>query len=141
MTALDPRDPAALELALEAQPEGSWAEVTVGGERLLIVRVPGGWHLPGDLAVASADVAAGRPAAVEMLGEDGRLPAPAAIERARMSFARARVERDWDEAEALTSELDDLDAAGWCAAGALRDRSWLELFGDDPGDVAGWPAC
>jgi hypothetical protein len=74
VTALDFSDPVALEAALEAQPDGCWADVTVEGERLLTVRVPGGWHLPGDLTVASSDVADGRPPRVEVLGTTGTCP-------------------------------------------------------------------
>jgi hypothetical protein len=143
VTALDPRDPVALEAALEAQTEGRWAEVTVEGERLLIVRVSGGWHLPGDLAVSSGDIVDGRPTAVVILGGDGRLSAPAAIGQARAAFARARAEQAWEGAAALTGELDDLDSSGWDEAGALRDEihRWLDLFGEDPGDVTGWSLC
>src|SRR5438477_418443 len=71
VTVLDVRDPTALEAALEAQSEGCWVEVTVAGERLLVVRVPGGWYMPGDLTVASADIVEGRPTRVEVLGDDG----------------------------------------------------------------------
>lgn len=70
MSSLDPRDPAALEAALEALPEGTEVEVEVAGEELVLVRVPGGWHLPGDVVVASGDVADGRPTRVEVL-DDG----------------------------------------------------------------------
>ena len=34
-----------------------------------LVRVPGGWHLPGDVVIASGDVADGRPESVEVLGD------------------------------------------------------------------------
>lgn len=57
-----------LEAWLEALPEGTWVEVTVAGEALRVVRVPGGWWLPGDLVVASGDVADGRPEGVAVLG-------------------------------------------------------------------------
>lgn len=72
-----------------------------------------------------------------MLGDDGRLPAPATIERSRAAFARARAEQDWEGADALTAELDDLASVGWVEAGALRDEisAWLELYGDDAGDL------
>ncbi|GAA1920192.1 hypothetical protein [Nocardioides marmoribigeumensis] len=71
MTALDVSDPVALEAALEALPEGTWVEVDAGVEVLRVVRVPGGWHLPGDLAVASADVVDGEPGSVVVLTEEG----------------------------------------------------------------------
>lgn len=136
---LDVSDPAALAASLEALPEGCWVEVTAGGERHLVVRVPGGWHLPGDMAVASEDVADGRPSRVEVLGDDGHLPAGEAVAAASAEFARARDEQDWDAADVLTRELDDLASAGHAAAGALRDEvdAWLALAGEDPGDVAG----
>ena len=139
VTALDVRDSAALEAALEAQPEGCWVEVTVAGERLVVVRVPGGWHLAGDRTVASADVVEGRPTRVDMLGDDGRLPVAATIERSRGAFPRARAEQDWEEPEVLTAELDDRASVGWVEAGALRDEidAWLCLYGDDPGDPRG----
>lgn len=69
MTRLDVVDIAALHAALEALPEGTWVAVTVAGEDLRVVRVPGGWHMPGDLTVASSDVAEGCPDAVEVLGD------------------------------------------------------------------------
>lgn len=56
-----------LEAWLEAQPAGTWVKVTLAGEALRVVRVPGGWWLPGDLVVASGDVADGRPASVAVL--------------------------------------------------------------------------
>lgn len=68
MTALDVRDPAALEAALEALPLGEWVEVETVGEVFRLVRMPGGWHLPGDLTVASGDVVDGHPARVVLLG-------------------------------------------------------------------------
>ncbi|WP_166136526.1 hypothetical protein [Nocardioides ochotonae] len=74
MSALDVGDPAALEAALDALPEGCWIEVTNEDGRHLVVRVPGGWHLPGDVTVASGDVADGRPERVEVVGR--RRPSP-----------------------------------------------------------------
>lgn len=73
MTDLDTTDPAALEAALDAAPLHTLARVvTADGQVLTISRVPGGWHLEGDLAVSSGDVADGRPRAVSLLppGED-----------------------------------------------------------------------
>jgi len=65
---LDVTDPAALEAALDAAPLDTLARVeTAGGETLTVVRVPGGWHLPGDLTVTSGDVAEGGPRAVSLL--------------------------------------------------------------------------
>ncbi len=64
-------DPAALEAALEAAPIDTLARVeSAEGEVFLIHRVPGGWHLPGDLTVTSGDVADGRPSAVSLLMEE-----------------------------------------------------------------------
>ena len=64
---LDTTDPTALEADLEATPLGTVARVRVSGEVHVIRRVVGGWHLPGDLVIASGDVADGRPDAVEVL--------------------------------------------------------------------------
>ncbi|MGN6253363.1 MAG: hypothetical protein ACTHNS_16285 [Marmoricola sp.] len=113
-------DPAPLAAALDALPEGTWVEVGVAGETHLIVRVPGGWHLPGDLAVASADVAEGRPERVEVLGPDDHLPPEQAVARARDALARMA---DPSEADAVAREMDDLAAVGWPEAAALRDRA------------------
>ncbi|WP_281966296.1 hypothetical protein [Serinicoccus marinus] len=83
MTRLPVADPAALEAALEALPRGTWVAVVPGppppdvpGEDPFdpadyaetVLRVPGGWYLPGDLVVASGDVADGRPLRVEVVG-------------------------------------------------------------------------
>lgn len=127
-------DPAALEAELEALPEGCWIEVEAGGETYLVLRVPGGWHLPGDLTVASGDVAEGRPSRVEVLGDDGHLPPEQTIAEAREAFTRAKAAEDWGAAETLTREMDDLDSVGWAEAGALRDtiQAWLDRFGEDP---------
>src|SRR3954447_11543030 len=77
---IDTTDPAALEAALEAAPLGTPAHIEpADGEHLTVTRVPGGWYLPGDVAVASRDVADGRPRAVSLLrdaaygGEEGWL--------------------------------------------------------------------
>lgn len=132
---LDVGDPVALGAALDAVPEGCWVEVTADdGGLFLLVRVPGGWHLSGDVVVASADVAEGRPVRVEVLGDDGHLPPEVAIAEARAAFDRARAEGDWEAAESLTREMDDLDSVGWAEAGALRDevQAWLDLHGEDP---------
>ncbi|HEV8056003.1 MAG TPA: hypothetical protein VGP51_05910 [Nocardioidaceae bacterium] len=68
---LDTTDPVALEAALEAAPLHTLARVeSAEGEVFLIHRVPGGWHLPGDLTVTSGDVAEGRPTAVSMLMDE-----------------------------------------------------------------------
>lgn len=67
---LNTTDHAALEAALEATPPGTVARVTLaGGEEHIIHRVAGGWYLPGDLTVASGDVADGRPESVEVLDD------------------------------------------------------------------------
>lgn len=67
MRDLDTTDPTALEAALEALPVGTVARVVIAtGETLDITRCPGGWYLDGDLAVASADVAEGRPTRVSV---------------------------------------------------------------------------
>jgi len=52
---------------LDAVPEGHWIEVTTNGETFRLVRVPGGWYLPGDVVIASGDIP---PVSVEVLGED-----------------------------------------------------------------------
>lgn len=67
-------DPAALEAALEAAPLDTTARVTTAdGERLTVRRVPGGWYLPGDVVVASGDIAYAEPRAVSLLrDEDGQ---------------------------------------------------------------------
>ena len=72
---LDTADPARLEAALEALPRGTAVRVSAGGAAHIIHRVPGGWYLPGDLAVASADVAQGRPDEAEVLDPFGDDPA------------------------------------------------------------------
>lgn len=65
-------DPAALETALEAAPLDTVARVTTAdGESLTVHRVPGGWYLPGDVVVASGDIADGEPRAVSVLRQDG----------------------------------------------------------------------
>lgn len=69
MSALDVTDPAALEAALEALPEGTAVRVTGEGGEHVVHRVPGGWYLPGDVVVASGDVADGRPSGVVVLGD------------------------------------------------------------------------
>ena len=156
MRNLTTSDPAALEAALEAAAMGTIARVTLAdGERLKIYRVQGGWHLPGDVVVASGDVADGRPRAVTLAEPGGQAPdlaeladalrgeylsPPEAIARARALFDAARApgatEEDRLEAEAGTGELDDLDSVGVPGAGALRDEiwAWLDLFGEDPYD-------
>jgi len=70
VSTIDVTDPGALEAALDAVPEGQWVEVDTAGEAARLVRVFGGWYLPGDLVVASGDVAGGRPLRVEVLGGD-----------------------------------------------------------------------
>lgn len=129
MIALDATDPAALEAVLDALPEGTWIEVETEGETFLVQRVPGGWVLPGDVVIASGDVADGRPERVEVLGDDGRLPPEQAIAEARAVFERG----DRDGCESALVEIDDLDAVGWAEAGALRAEvaRWL----------AGWSSC
>lgn len=68
---LDTSDPAALEEALEAAPLHTLARVvTAGGETFDVQRVPGGWYLPGDVVVASGDVAEGQPRAVSLLPDE-----------------------------------------------------------------------
>lgn len=69
MTGPDITDPAALKTALDALPLDHWIDVTTNGETFRLVRVPGGWHVPGDLVIASGDVADGRPVSVEVLGD------------------------------------------------------------------------
>lgn len=71
---LDTTDPVALEAALEATPPGTIVHVHgANGEVFVVHRVDGGWYLPGDLVIASGDIADGRPTAVEILDEeDGR---------------------------------------------------------------------
>ena len=137
MSVLDCADPAALEAALEALPEGTFVLVVAQGQRHLLRRVPGGLHLRGDLAVACADVAEGRPTHVEVLGMDDRLPPGEEVERARRAFEVASALGDWEPAEALTSGLDDLASVGHADAAALRDevQRWLDLYGEDPGDL------
>jgi hypothetical protein len=103
VSALDCSDAAALTAALEAVPLGHWAEVVTGRDRHLVQRVPGGWHLPGDLAVTSADVADGMPTHVAVLGDDGRLPAEAV--------------------GPITREMDDLDSVGWSEPIASATKS------------------
>jgi hypothetical protein len=73
---LDVSDPAALEAALEALPEGQLVEVTCDAGAFGLVRVPGGWWLPGDLAIATADVVDGCPSRVEVRGLFGDDPVP-----------------------------------------------------------------
>jgi hypothetical protein len=46
----------ALKAALDAVPLGHWIEVETDGELFRLVRVPGGWYLPTDVVIASADV-------------------------------------------------------------------------------------
>jgi hypothetical protein len=135
---LDVTDPTRLEAALDAAPQGTLARVLTGeGEPLLARRVPGGWHLPGDVAVASADVAGGAPRAATLLLDDGR-PATAGYLAPAAAVYRAwsaMEEGDREGAEAMAAELDDLASAGWEACGLARDcvEAWL-LFGDDPFD-------
>lgn len=99
---LDVTDPTALEAALEAAPLDTLARVvTAGGERLTVRRVPGGWDLPGDLAVASADVAAGEPRAVALLlREDYRGGSDGLAEYADIDPEDAASLRAWREARA-----------------------------------------
>lgn len=76
MSALDASDPAALEAALEALPPGTAVRVTTpDGADHVAHRVEGGWYLPGDVVVASGDVADGRPSRVEVLDLFGEDPA------------------------------------------------------------------
>ena len=132
-------DPEALEAALEAAPVGTVARVTTpDGVRLYPRRVPGGWYLPGDMAVASADVVAGQPRAVALLRDDldawaeeaqgEYLPPVLEIEQATLVWLRAREAGNREAAENLTAGLDDLDSVGFAEAGALRDEilAWLE---------------
>ena len=67
---LDTTNPTTLEAALEAAPIDTLARVVNESGTYLIHRVPGGWHLPGDLTVTSGDVADGRPSAVSMLMDE-----------------------------------------------------------------------
>lgn len=70
MTYLDTRDLDALEAALDATPPGTVARVHgAEGEWHVIHRVDGGWYLVGDLVIASADIAEGRPTVVEILSD------------------------------------------------------------------------
>ncbi len=135
---LDTTDPERLEAALEALPTGAAVRVVTDGEEHVVHRVPGGWYLPGDVAVASADVAEGRPTLVEVVdpgGDDpdldalaeeearGRLSPAEAVARARAALAAG----DSEEAEAAAAEMDDLDSVGVPGAGAARDEilAWL----------------
>jgi len=65
---IDTSIPATLEEALDAAPLGTRAPVTIadGSETLTVMRVPGGWYLPGDLTVTSGDIADARPRAVSL---------------------------------------------------------------------------
>lgn len=60
---LDPGD----EAGLKAVPLGHWIEVSTAGETFRLARVPGGWHVPGD--VASGDLVDGEHDCVEVLGD------------------------------------------------------------------------
>lgn len=70
MQHLDTTDAARLEEQLEAAAPGTVARVTAAdGEEHVVHRVPGGWYLPGDLAVTSGDIAGAEPTAVALLGQ------------------------------------------------------------------------
>lgn len=70
---LDTTDPATLEVALDAAPLHTLGRVvTADGQVMLIRRVPGGWHLEGDLTVSSGDVVDGEPVAVSLLMDEGQ---------------------------------------------------------------------
>jgi len=59
------------EAALDALPLGCWLEVVTNVETFHLQRVEGGWHLPGDLTIASGDVLDGQPERAETLfGDD-----------------------------------------------------------------------
>jgi hypothetical protein len=72
MQHLDTTDLDRLEAALDAAPPGTLARVVTDGQTYLLHRVNGGWHLPGDVVIASGDVADGRPSAVTLLDADDR---------------------------------------------------------------------
>lgn len=131
MNVLDCSDRAALVRDLEALPEGTWVHVVTDGQRHLLRRVPGGWHLTGDMAVASEDVADGEPTHVEVLGLDDHLPPEEAIAEARRGLDVARAVGDSEAVETLSREMDDLDSVGWPEAGALRDEALAWLDGQD----------
>jgi len=72
---LDTSDPDRLEAQLEAAPLGTCARIEhEDGAVFHVYRTPGGWYLPGDMAVASRDVVDGEPVSVALLddlfGED-----------------------------------------------------------------------
>jgi hypothetical protein len=67
-TALDVSDPAALEAALLALPEGTWVEVFDGRDTFRVERVPGGGlYLPGDVVIQCGDVAWAQPERVAVV--------------------------------------------------------------------------
>ena len=68
MKSLDVHDLSALEAALDAVPLDHWVEVTTAGETFRLQRVPGGFVLPGDVVIASGDIADGKPSRVRVLG-------------------------------------------------------------------------
>ncbi|GAB3434739.1 hypothetical protein GCM10027517_03130 [Phycicoccus ginsengisoli] len=69
MSYLDTTDLDALEAALEAAAPGTVARVVGAEGNFVLRRVEGGWYLPGDLVIASADVAEGRPGVVELMSD------------------------------------------------------------------------
>jgi len=78
MAPLDTSAPAALAAVPDALPEDTWPEVTKDGGTLRVMRVPGGWHLNGDLSLSSAGVAEGGPTSVAALA-----PSPEDVARVR----------------------------------------------------------
>lgn len=69
-------DPAALEAALEALPEGVTIRVLdVDNGPWGVVRVPSGWHIVGDVTVTSGDIAEGGNVSIAVLDE-GDLAGP-----------------------------------------------------------------
>src|SRR4051794_15791617 len=101
----------ALEAALEAAEMGTLALVeTAAGDQYVVERVPGGWHLEGDVVVTSGDVAGGDPRGVHFLDLTGEYLSPeAAIRRARAALADGGL----DGCTAALAEMDDLASVGW----------------------------